>query len=306
MQVSVEIRKKLAILIGDLICRCIREARMVPYVLNRDEVINLLFDDPAQFEKLVHEEHAANSEQSKEDLTVNLDATRELGKLDEIKLFERSFWDGPEIDLDPILDLTNQLTRNFAVYLGNAATLFDKAFEEFMDKFRSSLQRAGMTLTSFDFEEDDTSLLESSAIAYLEAGEFLHAFTYDRLLTSQIMIKQVVNLPSKGFSLRKDLFRQAIVNTDLFSALIRFVIRVSYISHGAWEDLFTGLVKQVYEEPELYSPTKLIDAIEQDVVFSCNLLCNSYQEIRLWPPAQRRKAIEACLMSSREKEGLFS
>jgi hypothetical protein len=304
MQVAPEIRKKLAVLIGDLICRCIREARMVPYVLNRDEVINLLFDDPAQFEKLVHEEHAGNSEQSKEDLTLNLDAAQELGKLDQIKLFENSFWEGPEIDLEPILDLTNQLTRTFAVYLGNAATLFDKAFEEFMDKFRSSLERAGMTLTSFDFEEDDTSLLESSAIAYLEAGEFLQAFTYDRLLTSQIMIKQVVNLPSKGFSLRKDLFRQAIVNTNLFSALIKFVTRVSYISHGAWEDLFAVLVKQVYEEPELYSPAKLIDAIEQDVIFSCNLLCNSYQEIRLLPTAQRRKAIEACLINCRDKGSL--
>jgi hypothetical protein len=304
MQVSAEIRKKLAILIGNLICRCIREARLVPYVLNRDEVINLLFDDPAQFEKLVHEEHAGKSEQSREDLTLNMDAAKELGKLDQIKIFEKSFWSGPEVDLDPILDVTNQLTRTFAVYLGNASTLFDKSFEEFMDKFRSSLQRAGLSLTSFDFEEDDTSLLESSAIAYLEAGEFLQAFTYDRLLSSQIMIKQVVNLPSKGFALRKDLFRQAIVNSGLFSALIKFVLRVSYISHGAWEDLFTVLVKQVYAEPELYSPTKLIDAIEQDVIFSCNLLCNSYQEIRLWPEAQRRKAIEACLITYREKEGL--
>jgi hypothetical protein len=304
MQVSPEIRKKLALLIGDLICRCIREARMVPYVLNREEVINLLFDDPAQFEKLVHEEHAGQSEQSREDLTLNMDAAKELGKLDQIKIFEKPFWDGTEVDLDPILDMTNQLTRTFAVYLGNASTLFDKSFEEFMDKFRSSLQRAGLSLTSFDFEEDDTSLLESSAIAYLEAGEFLQAFTYDRLLTSQIMIKQVVNLPSKGFSLRKDLFRQAIVNTRLFSALIKFVLRVSYISHGAWDDLFTVLVKQVYNEPELYSPEKLIDAIEQDVIFSCNLLCNSYQEIRLWPEAQRRKAIESCLTSYREKVGL--
>jgi len=304
MQVSTEIRKKLATLIGTLICRCIREARMIPYVLNRDEVINLLVDDPARFEKLIQDEHAGDSELSREDLTVKLDAAKELGKLDEIKLFEKSFWDGPEVDLTPILDLTNQLTRTFAVYVGNASTLFDKTFEDFMSKFRESLQRAGMTLRTVDFMEEDISLLEDNAIAFLKAGEFLQAFTYDRLLSSQIMIKQVVNLPAGGFSVRRDLFRRAQKDPRIFSALIKFVLRVSYISHGAWEDLFKALVKQVYQEPALYSPAKLIDMIEQDVVFSCNLLCNSYAEIRQWPSAQRRQAIEESLKRSREKEGL--
>jgi hypothetical protein len=90
----------------------------------------------------------------------------------------------------------------------------------------------------------------------------------------------------------------------MFSALIKFVLRVSYISHGAWEDLFTNLVQQVYREPALYSPAKLVDMIEQDVVFSCNLLCGSYAEIRQWPSTQRRQAIEESLKRSREKEGL--
>ena len=102
-------------------------------------------DDPARFEKLVQAEQADKSEYSKSDLTVKLDAAAELGKLDAVEAFERSFWNGPEIDLEPILDLVNQLTRTFAVYAGNAATLFDKAFEDFMDKFRQSLQKAGMT-----------------------------------------------------------------------------------------------------------------------------------------------------------------
>ena len=75
----------------------------------------------------------------------------------------------------------NQLTRTFAVYAGNAATLFDKAFEDFMDKFRQSLQKAGMTIRTIDFTADDSALLENRAMSYISQGEFLQAFTYERL-----------------------------------------------------------------------------------------------------------------------------
>ncbi len=301
MQVSAEIRKKLATLIGDLICRCISDARMIPYVLNRDEVISMLMDDPTRFEKLVQDEQADRSEHSKSGLTVKLDAAAELGKLHSIEVFEQPFWDGPEIDLDPILDLVNQLARTFAVYAGNAVTLFDKAFEDFMQKFRQSLQRAGMTIMAVDFTADDGALLEESAISYLSKGEFLQAFTYERLLTSQTMIKQVVNLPAAGFSLRGDLIRRALHDPDLCIPLIKFVIRVSYISHGAWEDLFAAVADQIHTEPALCTSAGLVELIEQDSVFCCNLLCRSYAEIREWTPGQRRLAIEETLRTSREK-----
>ena len=297
MQASAEIRKKLATLIGNLICRCIGDARMIPYILNREEVINMLMDDPARFEKLVQDEQEDKSEYSKSDLTVKLDAAAELGKLDAVEAFEQSFWDGSEIDLNPILDLVHQLTRTFTVYAGNAATLFDKAFEDFMEKFRRSLQKAGMTIRAVDFTADDSALLESRAMAYISKSEFLQAFTYERLLTSQTMINQVVNLPPERFSLRADLIRHALNDPNLVVPLVKFVIRVSYISQGDWEDLFAEVVHQIREEPAQCSSATLIDLIEQDVVFSCNLLCGSYAEIREWPPDQRRLAIENRLLS---------
>ena len=306
MQTSAEIRKKLATLIGNLICRCISDARMIPYVLNREEVINMLMDDPARFEKLVQDEQADKSEYSKSDLTVKLDAAAELGKLDAVEALERSFWGGPEIDLNSILDLVNQLTRTFAVYAGNAATLFDKAFEDFMKKFRRSLQKAGMTIRTIDFTADDSALLESRAMSYISKGEFLQAFTYERLLTSQTMIKQVVNLPPEGFSLRGDLIRHALNDPNLYVPLVKFVIRVSYISHGVWEDLFAdgGAARWTKNRP-LCSSATLIDLIEQDVIFSCNLLCGSYSEIREWTPDQRRLAIEAVKQPGKAVLGLL-
>ncbi len=303
MQASAEIRKKLALLIGSVICRCIGEARMIPHVLNREEVISILLGDPLLYEKLVQDEHSSNAELSKEDLTVKIDVAKELEKLDSLEGFDKSFWDGPEVDLTPVLDLTNQLTRTFAVYLGNAATLFDRAFEDFMNKFRRSLQRAGMTLKTVDFTLSDVAVLETNAVSFLTAGEFLQAFTFDRLLTSQIMMKQVVNLPSSGFSLREDLIRYALNDPSLAAALVRFAMRISYISQGAWEDLFVIVLKQVREEPGQCSLSRLVEMIEQDVVFSCNLLCRSYAEIREWTAAQRRAALESSLKNYQNRAG---
>ena len=81
-------------------------------------------------------------------------------------------------------------------------------------------------------------------MSYMLRGEFLQAFTYERLLTSQTMIKQVVNLPPEGFRCGKtDPARSE--RSGFCVPLVKFVIRVSYISHGTWEDLFTALVRQV-------------------------------------------------------------
>jgi hypothetical protein len=300
MQASIEIRSKLAQLLGNLISRCIREARLVPHVLGQEEVINLLVADPALYERLVQDEHTGKTELSKNDLTVKIDVAKELERLDELEVFDKSFWDGPEVDLSPILDLTNQLTRTFAVFMGNAATLFDREFEDFMNKFRQSLQRAGMTLKTVDFTLEDAAILETSALSHLAVGEFLQAFTFDRLLSSQIMMKQVVNLPRDGFSLREDLIRHALKDPKLASSLIKFVLRVSYVSQGAWEDLFPVIVRLVREEPGLCNLARLMELIEQDIVFSCNLLCRSYAEIREWPAAQRRLAFESALKNIME------
>lgn len=305
MDASAQIRRKLATLIGHLISRCIREARMIPAVLHREEVINLLVDDPAMFAKLVRDEHTDNAELSREDLTIKLDAVAELGKLDRIEAFEQSFWDGPEVDLEPILDLTNQLTRTFAVYLGNAATLFDKEFEAFMAKFRDSLQRAGMTLRTVDFTLEDMAAFEEAALAYYDSGEFLQAFTFDKLLSSQIMMRQVVNLPA-AYSLRERLFVRALRDAKLRPAVIRFALRVSYISQGSWEDMVPLLLQLSRQELGEGYLEQLVEAADRDIVFSCNLLCKSYEEIRQLAPDQRRQAMAGNLENySQKSSGLF-
>jgi hypothetical protein len=288
-----EIRKKLATLIGSTISRCISEARLIPYVLTQEEAVNILVDDPSKFEKLLREELEADVADG--DLTLKLDALVDLRKIDSLDQFENSSWVKSDAEIAPILDLTNQLSRTFAVYLGNASTLFDKSFEDFMDRFRDSMQRAGMIIRTVDFTLDDVSVLEKNAESYLRAGEFLQAFTFDRLLSSQILIKQVVNLPAHGFVLRENLIKIGLNDPDLCMKLARFVLRISYVSQGAWEDLFPMLVKMAREKQGLCSFLRLVDLIEKDVVFSCNLLCKPYSELRRWSPFQRRSAIESGL-----------
>jgi hypothetical protein len=294
MDASVEIRKKLATLIGHLISRCINEARMIPAVLHREEVINMLVDDPELFAKLVREEHADKTELSKQDLTIKLDAVAELAKLDTLEAFDKPFWDGPEVDLQPILERTNQLTRTFAVYLGNAATLFDREVEIFMNKFRQSLQQAGMTMRTVDFSLEDMATFEDVTATYFDSGESLQAFTFEKLLSSQIMMKQVVTLPH-GYSLREQLIRRALRDPKLLPSIIRFVIRISYISQGSWDDMVPILLRIMQEERIKGATAKLVAAIEQDIVFSCNLLCRSYEELRQFTTDQRRRAIEGSL-----------
>jgi hypothetical protein len=292
MQASRETRQKMAILIGNLISRCIEDARMIPYILNQEEVINILVDDPARFEALVQQEHSDRREYSREDLTLKLDALEELGDFKALDAAEIPCWTGSDADLVPILELTNHLTRTFAVYIGNASTLFDKGLQEFMNKFRQSLRQEGLDVIALDFDTEDISILREQAESYLNQGEFLKAFTFDRLLASQSMIKQVINLMGSGFSLREDLIRRALQDVNLSVPLIKFILRVSYVSHGAWRDLFDILATLASKEPDLCSRSQLIDFIEGDVVFSCNLLCKSYAEFSQLPPDLRRSTIE--------------
>jgi hypothetical protein len=160
-----------------------------------------------------------------------------------------------------------------------------------------------MTLKTVDFTLEDAAILEASARSYLTAGEFLQAFTFDRLLSSQIMMKQVVNLPSAGFSLRESLIRYGLEDPSLSSSMIKFILRACYISQGAWEDLFAILLRLVNEDPGRYNPTQLTDLIEQDVVFSCNLLCKAYTEIREWTADERRSTLEKALKKVQESVG---
>jgi len=305
MRVSGEIREKLVLVIGKLITRCIEAARGVPYVIPKDRVIEMVIQNPELFEQLVLEEHLAQTELSSSELTSKMDAIAEIGQFKSLDQFDISF-SGPaesEADLEPAAESVNRLTRTFIVYVNNAVTIFEKEFELFMEKFRKSLRGAGMSVQTIDLSSEDLAGLERQAEPYAMAGEYVQAFSFDRLLNSRVMTKEFVQLPSSDYSLARFLIRRVRAEEVSFPELVKFILRACYVSQGGWEDLFAVLVNLVGQEPGLYERSLLIDLIDRDAFFACNLLCDSYSNIRSWTPAQRKAAIEQALQRWDQKAG---
>jgi len=293
---SQEIRRKLVLVIKNLICRCIEEARSVPYILRQDEVVELLLRNPTRFQKLVEEERLDRTEYSTDTLTAKLDALEELGQFEALGACDMSLYgrNESESDLSPVIELINQLTRTFSVYISNTVTLFEKEFELFTDKLRRLLTKSGLALQVVEFTEEDTAELEKGAETYLVSGRLLEAFVFERLVSCHVITKQVVALPS-GYSLGEKLMRSAIKDADLFSRLIKFILRASYVSQGTWNDLFAMLVRIVDGEWQARHRAVLVDLVEQDAIFACNLLCGTFSELKRRSPFDRRSAIEKAL-----------
>jgi hypothetical protein len=294
MEVSPEVRQRFVLVLGNLICRSIEEARKIPFILGQEQVIEILVRYPAMYAELVHEEQRARTEFGSDSLTARLDALTELGQFESLEAFAVSFPDSgePHVDLDPVLQKVNHLTRTFAVYIGNMITIFEKEFQVFMEKFRQSLHQARIALGAVDLTLEDMAELEKKADEYLTAGLFLQAFAFDRMLNSQVITNELIRLPSSGYSFSRHLIRRGLQNADLRSALVKFLLRTSYVSQGSWHDLVVTLVTLVDQEPGLYSREVLVEQIEQDGVFCCNLLCESFSDLCKWTSGERRATID--------------
>ena len=297
MQVNLEIREKLVLVIGRLMSRCIAEASKVPYVIPKDQVVSMLIEEPELFERLVLEEQQAKTEYSREELTTRVDALTEIGQLKALDRFDMSFARSSDSDTgsEPIIEQINLLTRSFIVYTNNTITVFEKEFEMLIERFRQSLRERNLSTRAMDLDEDDLTGLVRTAEIHLAAGEYIQAFSFDRLLISQVITKDIVQLPPSGYSLSRSLIRSAPKDTARFSELIKFILRVSYISQGGWQDLFVNLLKLANSQPEIYKRSLLIKLIEEDAFFTCNLLRHSFSNLKMWSGAQRKAAIEECL-----------
>ncbi len=305
MQASEKVRQKLAQVIGNLIRRCIDEARQIPYILDQDQIVDILVANPTFFAKLVQEEHIDRTAYSNDRLTAKIDAITELGQFEALDAFDVSFSSrfATDADLEPVLDLVNRLTRTFVVYFGNMVTIFEKEFQLLMERFRRSLQQGGLHLDSVALMPSDMMEFEREAGLYLTAGEYLQAFSFDRLLNSEVISNQLIVLPSAEYSFKGNLIRGAVGNPGLYPALLKFILQACYISQGAWQDNFLKLVHIVDAEKETAAKTLLVDRIEKDGIFCCNLLCESFANLKKWSPGQRRAAIEDRLNQCKSMAG---
>jgi hypothetical protein len=301
MQASPEVRQKLVAVIGNLICRCIEEACAIPYILGQEQVLEILVGNPDRFAELIRDEHHDKTEYAHDRLTAKIDAVTELGQFEALNAFDTSFAGGieSEADLEQVLGLINRLTRTFMVYTGNTMTIFEKEFQLFMEKLRQSLLQAGEALQAIELNPADTAGLEKKAEEYLCAGQFLQAFSCERLLNAEIITRELVRLPVSGEDLKRRLVKRGLSDVNLRSSLVRFILRACYISQGGWQDLFDTLVELADQEPEICDRSLLTDQIEQDGVFCCNLLGDSLANLKKWPAAEIRQAIENKLAGRR-------
>jgi len=300
MQVSQEIKDKLSVVLGNLIVRCIEDARTVPYVLDQDEAVDILVRTPHLFMKLVREEHSGRAELAREKLTARLDAISELGQFEALDAYDMSFY-GPmesDADLSPVMNRIIHLTRTFVVYVSNTVTVFEKEFDSFVHKLRQSLQLAGMTPKAVEFAPSDMAGLEMRAEDYVTSGRFLQAFLFGRLLGSEAITRQVIDLPFSNYSFNENLIRIAARDPARLRDLVRFVLRACYVSQGSWEDLFAVLARLARQEPDLCDPDMLVETIERDAVFSCNFLREPFTALKQRSPEDRRTALREAMERS--------
>jgi hypothetical protein len=101
-----------------------------------------------------------------------------------------------------------------------------------------------------------------------------------------------VRLPASGYSFSRSLLQRASKDAGTYVALVKFLLRACYVSQGSWEDLLSTLLDIVSQDSGPSRRSMLIDGIEQDGIFCCNLLREPLATLRGWPPGERRAAIE--------------
>ena len=291
MSTSLDVRKKWVLLLCNVIGNCVHKARMVPYILKQEEIINLLIEDPALFTQLIQEEQAVDNWDSKGNITANFDALDELQRIKAIDSFSDNYRHLSLAEIDSFLDLINEMTHIFGIFIGNASILLDKRMDEFIGNYREFLSSQAMDVRRIDFTVEETVMLEKSAIAYIDNGEFLQAFTFARLLNEQGAIREMIRFPPLPMSLYEVLIRHTLNKTDKASDLIHFILHASYLSQGDWNDLFQILTRTILNKPGEYDRLKYIEAIERNIVFCCNLLYKSIMELRDISPTKIRTSI---------------
>ncbi len=305
MDASQEVREKLVLVLGNLLCRCIEEARKVPYILDPDDAVQILIENPQHFERLVLDEQLDRTEFSSENLTARLDTFEELEQFKSLDAWDMSFSGRLEAaaDLSPIVDRVNQLSRTFSVYVSNMITIFEREFALFVEKFRRSLRLTGMPIRAIELTSDDMAGLATRAKSYLFAGQFVQAFSFDRLLNCHVIDKDALIVPYPGYSVSQELMRSTLKVAGLFRPLVKFILRLTYISQNTWHELFEMLLRLVDAQCDLQTRNALVELIQEDIIFACNLLHEPFADVQHWTPDQRRAAIEAKLAAVTLDEG---
>jgi hypothetical protein len=146
-------------------------------------------------------------------------------------------------------------------------------------------------LPSISLNAKDLEGIRRTAEGYLAAQRYVEAFSLGELIHPEIVKDLLFQFSEAGYSLVEELIRGSPKIVTDYSGLVRFILRASYLSHNLWCDLFSGLMKLSEQDPQLYQRDLVLDLIEQDFVFCCNLLHIPYDEFCALRDAERSDAV---------------
>lgn len=297
------IKEKLILVIINLVVRSIEEAKRVPYLVEQENLVDILINHPDIYQQMVLEGQLDGNGVPKGKTIIKLDILSELNEFEGLDRFDMSL-EGmmPQTDQDsPVFNQINLLSKMFMAYLSNIITTFEKSYEQFLDRYRQSMQGMIQKADVVEISWDDLGGVRQTAESLLDAGEFIQSFSLGRLMDPEVIASDLIHFPAVDDTLARLLLANAPQDVDKFRRLAKFILRACYISHNHWQDIFQVLAELAEHNPQRYHREVLIALIEQDSVFCCNLLHETYESLLARPPEDRRRAIEQALAAAAHK-----
>jgi len=294
---SNRIKRTMVSVITSLTRKSIEEAGVVPYVVEQDKLVDLLINNPDRYQDIVLGGKVDETVTGQGIMIVKEDILQELGEFKGLDAFDLSFdrmMDQESVRL-PVFAQINSQCRMFAAYVSNMITIFEEEYANFLRRYRQALHAAGQELRLVKLDLEDLSDLEKAAKARMVDGKFLTAIAYDRLFNPEVMREQILQFPRSDYSLARRMIENAPKDVAFSTELIKFLVRACYISQNQWFDLLAILIELAEADPKRYRRSQLVHWIEQDSVFCCNLLQETYDSLRWWKAGQRKDAIENSL-----------
>jgi hypothetical protein len=297
MENSQSVKEKLVLVLLNLACRAIDEAKRVPYQIEQDNIVDILINEPALYQQMILEGDLDGRGIPQGKLLVKLNILGQIEEFVSLDRFDMSFGDSSELQINhgPIFAQINLLTKLFMAYHRNMVTTFEKEHNQFLSRYRKTIEDNGQIVEFVEIKPEELTAVKDMAEGHLGNGRYIEAFSLGKLFDPELIKKGPLRFAATGPSILEGIIRRAPVNKPGFIGLVKFALRACYLSHNEWNEVFDCLSALAEEEPNRYSRDLMVDLIDSDFVFACNLLHRPFDELRAWPVSQRREAILECL-----------
>jgi len=291
------IKEKLILVLINLISRAIEDARKVPYVMEQDNLVDILINNPDIYQQMVLEGQIEGDGMPTGKVVVKLDILSQMQEFELLDQYDMTLASmaGHQESSSPVFNQINLLSKMFMAYISNMITTFEKSYEDFLERYRRTMRDAGQPVELVEISWEDLKNVRKSAEGMLACGHFIEAFSFGRLFDPEVVASDLFHFPAADDSLAQMLLLKPPSDIDQYRRLVKFILRVCYISHNHWQDIFFTLADLAEREPERYRRPLLVEMIDQDSVFCCNLLHQTTESLLGWTPAQRQEAIEKAL-----------